>query len=81
VVSISKGIFDEFYRASNARVVERDGTGLGLSIARQIVQRHGGQIWAQSRLGQGTTVSFTLLKLQGVEEQNKPNNIKLKSRL
>ena len=42
-------VFDEFYRASNARKVERDGTGLGLSIARQIVERHGGEMWAEIR--------------------------------
>ena len=62
-------IFDEFYRASNARAVERDGTGLGLSIARQIVQHHGGQIWADSQLGQGTTVGFTLSKSCGTKDQ------------
>jgi signal transduction histidine kinase len=62
-------IFDEFYRASNARVKEKDGTGLGLSIARQIVERHGGRIWAKSQLGQGTTVGFTLSKLQGTNDQ------------
>ena len=55
-------IFDEFYRASNARACEKDGTGLGLSIAKQIVESHGGQIRAESRLGQGTLVEFTLLK-------------------
>jgi two-component system sensor histidine kinase VicK len=71
-------IFDEFYRASNAKAVERDGTGLGLSIARQIVQRHGGQIWAQSQLGQGTTVSFTLLKSHIAKEKDANKNIKLK---
>lgn len=53
-------IFDEFYRASNARATERDGTGLGLSLAKQIIERHDGKIWATSRLGQGTAVSFTL---------------------
>lgn len=55
-------IFDEFYRASNARACEKDGSGLGLSIARQIVERHGGQITAESRLGLGTKIVFTLRK-------------------
>jgi signal transduction histidine kinase len=55
-------VFDEFFRASNARRVERDGTGLGLSIAKQTVERHGGNIWAESREGEGTKISFTLPK-------------------
>ena len=63
-------IFDEFYRASNAREKEKDGTGLGLSIAKQIVQRHGGKIWTKSQLGQGTTIGFTLPKSRGMKDQN-----------
>ncbi len=55
-------VFDEFFRASNARKVERDGTGLGLSIAKQTVQRHGGNMWAESQEGAGTKISFTLPK-------------------
>ena len=53
-------IFDEFYRATNARNVEKDGTGLGLSIAKQIIERHGGKIWVDSKEGIGTKFSFTL---------------------
>ena len=59
---ISK-IFDEFYRADNARKVERDGTGLGLSIAKQVVERHGGKIWAENNQTAGSTFSFVLPKL------------------
>jgi len=36
------------------------GSGLGLSIAKELVELHGGQIWAESKLGQGTTFHFTL---------------------
>jgi chemotaxis family two-component system sensor kinase Cph1 len=36
------------------------GVGAGLTIAQKLVQRHGGQIWIDSSLGQGTTVYFTL---------------------
>jgi len=55
-------IFEEFYRAANARKVERDGTGLGLSIAKQVVTRHHGKIWAQNNPEGGSTFSFTIPK-------------------
>jgi signal transduction histidine kinase len=66
---ISK-IFDEFYRADNARKVERDGTGLGLSIAKQVVERHGGRIWAQNNQTAGSTFSFTLPKVPPKSDDN-----------
>jgi len=53
-------IFEEFYRAENARAAERDGTGLGLAFAKQVVEKHGGRIWAQNNPGGGTTFVFTL---------------------
>ena len=53
-------IFDEFYRATNARQVERDGTGLGLSIVRLIVERHGGEIGVESEEGCGTRFKLRL---------------------
>jgi signal transduction histidine kinase len=51
--------FDEFYRA-DVKDTAISGVGLGLSIARSIVRQHGGAIDLQSRLGVGTTVTFTL---------------------
>jgi signal transduction histidine kinase len=53
-------LFNEFYRASNAKAVEESGTGLGLSIVKQLVQRYGGQIAVASEEGQGTTMTVTL---------------------
>ncbi len=53
-------IFDEFYRAANAKSIERDGTGLGLSIVKYIVERHGGEIRVESEEGRGATFQLRL---------------------
>jgi signal transduction histidine kinase len=53
-------VFHEFFRASNAREVERNGTGLGLSISKYIVERHNGKIWVESKENNGTKFWFTL---------------------
>lgn len=51
-------VFERFYKADRAR--SGGGTGLGLAIAKHIIQAHGGRIWAESRLGKGSTFCFTL---------------------
>ena len=48
-------VFERFYKSSDS-----GGMGLGLSIAKYLVEAHGGKIWAESELGRGTTISFTL---------------------
>jgi len=52
-------LFEEFYRAPNAKAQEREGTGLGLAITKDLVSHFGGHIAAQSKVGQGTTFSVT----------------------
>ena len=50
-------LFDRFWQA---KATAKQGTGLGLSIAQGLVQAHGGNIWVESRVNQGTTFHFTL---------------------
>jgi PAS domain S-box-containing protein len=52
-------IFSRYYQASGSKRTMK-GSGLGLHIAKKIVEEHGGQIWAESNIGQGSTFSFTL---------------------
>jgi signal transduction histidine kinase len=53
-------LFDKYFRAKSPAGYHVAGTGLGLPVARTIVETHGGRIWAQSKVGQGTTLFFTL---------------------
>lgn len=60
-----RAIFGKFYRVRQTAAPWAEGkppagTGLGLAISDAIVRAHGGRIWAESRLGEGTTVIFTL---------------------
>lgn len=62
-------IFDRFYRAEPSRNVTTGGSGLGLAIIKQIVEGQGGSVRAESRLGEGTSIYFTLPKIKQGGEQ------------
>jgi len=53
-------IFERFYRVDNTFIRAIEGAGLSLAIAKYIVESHGGKIWAESKVGKGSTFSFTL---------------------
>lgn len=56
-------VFEEFYRAKNAKQMEKDGTGLGLAIVKEIVDLHKGEIRIESEEGKGTTARIRLPKV------------------
>lgn len=59
-LSEQEHIFDRFHRASDTTTQATPGAGLGLYICRAIVEAHGGRIWVESTLRQGSTFSFSL---------------------
>ena len=61
-----KIFFLDFTRINHPQVENSEGTGLGLSLTKRLVELHGGYISFKSKLGEGTTFSFTIPKNLGI---------------
>ena len=53
-------LFQEFQQADNPKTRKKEGTGLGLAISKRIIEMHGGRIWVDSTVGQGSSFSVSL---------------------
>lgn len=76
-------VFDKFYRVEGGYSKRTPGSGLGLYICRNIIQAHGGRIWAESTLGEGSTFAFELPATQPrqpVESGVRPSSFEPKER-
>lgn len=61
-------IFDRFYRSDQSRNSDTGGSGIGLSIVKEIVEAHGGKVWATSKKDVGTVIHIRLNKIVEVKE-------------
>jgi K+-sensing histidine kinase KdpD len=63
-------LFEKYFRIRSA-TLHVPGTGLGLPIARTIIEAHGGRIWVESKVGEGTSISFLLPRSLRIEESSR----------
>ncbi len=71
--SVLPNLFEKFYRNHRTRT-EIGGTGLGLFLSKAIVNAHGGQIWAESKEGEGSTFGFSLKPYSQLADEIKKGN-------
>ena len=62
-------LFEKYFRVRSVSTLHVPGTGLGLPIARAIVEAHGGRIWVESKVEEGTTIFFSLPRTRPTEER------------
>jgi len=66
-------LFEKYFRVRSVSTLHISGTGLGLPIARSIIEAHGGRIWVESKVGEGTTIFFSLPRQPPGKEKNASN--------
>ncbi|MGQ0605543.1 MAG: sensor histidine kinase [Candidatus Nitrosotenuis sp.] len=64
-------LFGKFYQVNTSQVRERSGSGLGLAICKSIIELHNGKIWAESDVGKGTAIRFTIPLTNNIYEKRK----------
>ena len=68
-------LFDKYFRVKAPTGYHVPGTGLGLPVSRAIIEAHGGRIWANSKIGEGTTLCFSILRQEaGSTPARKPTD-------
>lgn len=66
-------LFEKYFRVRSVSTLHIPGTGLGLPIARSIIEAHGGRIWVESKVGEGTTIFFSLPRQPSRKEKDASN--------